>query len=1249
MRKTLIAMLGLVAIGMWAFPAVAGVSSDPPPATEYQPLDGLSGKVGALVKGGNSQTTLSGTALKASNVETRWYMYPGACQQRAAGTWAPRTTAQADSLDSYSVGTMGAYTKVDLSLKESIWNTPTGPAGGSATTPPIPLGSRAIWCGKFEPNFVVDVGYPNQTFQILYVDTGTHTGAGGSYNLTLLMNQSTEIDYDYVHLIGGGAGAVDPIGNSRAALDEVVSTGHSGNADLLITWTASIRSDTPGAASINTVGVPTAVLITGSGTLGPQTIPVSIAIANEHRALYFLFTADCGFSHEDGQWPVGAGVIFDEISVSDNFPSPGGGNGGLYSNQNRNGAVDGGVSPSTNLGILGTYGSAGFMSARVAPGVGDLWQIVQGSFSSTSDQCQAQKNDAADHMFFGVDAATKKTIPGIYNSVVSCTFPVPAGTASIFALWGPYLDLPRDAGYGQMAEYRFYKGGSWSNWENTSAGGGIITSTIKTWVLQGNELAAAVQGDSVQVRYNLQCFPFLTPDGVNCGQVDYGILYDDLSLVFTSGVPAPLMGIFPSQGPQTTFIDGTQGGINCGAPPCWPGIRGSALGTAASHNIAVHDNVNSTLGDSTAIGLATGLRKNGMGINWRRAFSKSSPDGGEILNPGVRASNGAGQFGGFNPNFDVPRMIYRLFDPATLTWSPFDSTELFADNLVVAAGDSIVAAAFGAPNFRMTWPPLDKAGQNLPGGFTINGEPNYDDLDFLPRGCRMQYYWKAVDIAGGTVHQFSSDNIAREVEDLPTLPGSSIKAPDIIEFSVLPRRYPAGAAGTLLAGRNDTPVLNLDGAHTAWSFQYDPMTQALRGLGVRADRYRLLQGLGQGNNFGGHELTGPPDNQRSDRASNYFPNLTEYPLVSLMAGWYRIIIQSSHNRTAQLDDEPDARALEEWWASSTGTNGGDRCIFTSGDDYFNALLNIPAGEASLRRRSYGQNVLGVNSAVGSWNGTVSVAYPTVEDRFSNPAAGPGLLAGYTIPVDGGCPTPNRFDALTKSGGAEFQNAAFYPLFAGVNDVAAVATHTERDVTADNDRNKALGYGFSIQYVRKAGVPNTAANYVRSGVEERMRIMYKFLTSCRGQRSGAPTDTAKCWPCPTDANMTGNWASLPGFQTGQYGPLYPIQDNQAATGVELEEASAAPRVNKLEGNFPNPFNPQTTIKFSAAQAGKVSLRVFNVGGQLVRTITTKAEVGANEVRWNGKRDDGVTLPSGIYFYKVKFADGSESGSRMALVK
>ncbi|MGE5174810.1 MAG: FlgD immunoglobulin-like domain containing protein [Hyphomicrobiales bacterium] len=1176
--------------------------------------------MGTLAQNGNYTATLSGTVINNASATSTWFLYPGACQQRALGTWAPATAIVADSLDTYATGTAGSYVPTDLSLKEKLWHVVTS-AVDPAQRPTILNGTGSLWCGKYDANWVVKVGYPNLTYQILYIDTGAHAA---NYALTFKQNQSSEQNYDYVYLIGGDPTIPDAMGNLRSKFDEAISSGSSGGSNLLVAWTGSIQVSTPGATSISVFPAS----IVGSGTAQPDAIvPVTVNMNNKYRDLYFLFYADCLFSNEDGLWPLGHGCILDDVSTSDN--------GAIFTDGTApTVGTDGGYSGTE---LQGTYGSQGYIAARVAPGTGELWQIVDGGFAATADNCSLQKNDTADHFFFGVDAGTKKTIPGQYNTVVSCTFPVPAGAASILANWGEYLDLPRGAGYVQETEFRYFKDGSWTGWINSSPSGGVITSVIKTWVVDGNELAAAVQADSVQVRYDLQCIPAFATDRVNCGQVDYGIMYDDLYLRVLTGIPAPLLEAFPSAVPQSMFVDGTMTGLNCTVTPCWPGIRGSDL----SGGIAVKDNFNSPYGDSTTVGIATGLRKNGMGVNWKHAYSKSTADGGRILLAGTNA--------GYNASFDTPRAIFRIFDPATLGWSPWDSTELPVDNLQVSGIDSVVTSSSGAPEFRLTWPPFDKVGQNLPGGFTINGVAGYSQLAFLPRGTRVQYYFKAVDINGGQSYVFSTSRVANEVEDLPTLPGSANIAPDIIEFDVLPRKYAAGHAGTLLAGKSNTPVLNLDGAYSNWDYGQDPVTQALRGLGVRADRYRLTQGLDNADNIGGHELTGPPDSQRPGRLSNYFPNLTEYGIKDSLAKWYTIMIQSAHDRTATLENESDARLLEEWWATDTGTNGGDRCLFVSGDDYFNALDNVPAGNPVARRNSYSQNVLGVNSSVGAWNGTASNAYPTVEDRFANPGAGPGLVAGYTYPVDGGCPGPNRFDALTKVGLSTAQNSAFYPLFSGVTDVAAVANMTERDPVTDNDRNKALGYGFSIQFIRKAGIPTGAANYVRSGVQERMQVLYKFLASCRGPRSGAPADTAKCWPCPTDANMTGNWATLTGFQTGSYGPLYAIQDNLAATGVEVSDASEAPKVNRLEGNFPNPFNPQTTIKFTAAQAGKVTLRIFNVGGQLVRTLSTKAEAGANEVRWNGKRDDGAQLASGVYFYKIKFADGSETGSRMALVK
>jgi len=1231
MRKILSAMFGLAALAVWALPALAGVAIDPPKAQMAVPPALRAGAIGALARHQDYTATLSGTIVKQASATTTWFLYPGACQDRAAGTWAPKTTTSLDNLGTYTSGTTGGYGVYDQSLVESLWHkVTTAVPSGERPTSGI-TGTAALWCGKYDPAGVIPVGYPNQTNQMLYIDTGSHTS---NYTLNLTMYQSTEWGYDYVYLIGGGGNAVDPFVPTLDNFADIANNGSIGTNRLLVTWTGSIQASTPGAGSINaTAG---AVQIFGSGAGQPQTIPVSIAMSAADRAVYVLFTSDSGYSSADGLWPFGNGAVWDNISCSDN--------GTIFSD----GTPPSGVDPSgSGIVIQGSFGTTGYIAARVGAGVGELWQVVDGSFASTSDNCQAQKSDPSDMIFFGAEASTKKTVPGQSNSIVSCAFPVPAGTASILASWGMYLDLPSGAGYAQWCEYRYFKNGLWSSWVNTNPGNSVFTGNIKTWFLGANsgsnELAAAAQADSVQIRYNLSCFTYFAEDGKHCQQVDYGVLYDDLSLQVLTGVPAPVFGLYVGQIAQSTFVDGTLTGVNCSAPPCWPGIRGSETPeTPGNTHIDIHDNFNSPLGDSIPVTLVTGLRKNGMGINWKQGFVKSVSEGQVIA-----VTNGA-----YNPAYDVPRVIYRLFDPATKNWSPWDSSALDANSVQVSAGPPPDTTVIGS-QFRMNWPPRDKAGLNLPGGFTMNGVGAYNNLAFLPRGTRLQYYFKAVDLNGGVAYQFSTDNLADEVADLPTLPGSSVSAPDIIEFDVLPGVYAAGHAGTLLGGKTNTPILNLDGSYTFWAANQDlvadPVTQALRGMGVRADRYRMLQGLDLGSNVGGHELTGAPDNQRVRRGSNYFPNMTEYSIRESLSTWYRIVIQSSHNRTPRLEDEPDARLLEEWWSSATpGTSGGDRCIFVSGDDYFSTLLNTGAADPAPRRKSYGNNVLGVNSATGSWNGTASNLHPTVEDRFANPGAGPGLLAGYTYPVDGGCPGPNRFDALTKVGSTDSQNAAFYPLFSGVSDVAAIANMAEKDAVTDNDRNKALGYGYSIQFVRKAGVPTDAANYVHSGVQERMQILYKFLASCRGARAGA-ADTAKCWPCPTDANMMGNWASLAGFQTGSYGPLYAIQDNQAATGVEVSDASAAPRVNRLEGNFPNPFNPQTTIKFSAAQAGQVTLRIFNVGGQLVRSLTTKAEAGVNEVRWNGRRDDGTQLASGVYFYKVKFADGSESGSRMTLLK
>jgi hypothetical protein len=90
--------------------------------------------------------------------------------------------------------------------------------------------------------------------------------------------------------------------------------------------------------------------------------------------------------------------------------------------------------------------------------------------------------------------------------------------------------------------------------------------------------------------------------------------------------------------------------------------------------------------------------------------------------------------------------------------------------------------------------------------------------------------------------------------------------------------------------------------------------------------------------------------------------------------------------------------------------------------------------------------------------------------------------------------------------------------------------------------------------------------------------------------------------------------------------------------------AQPDKFELAGNYPNPFNPETTIEFTLDKADDVTLKVFSISGQLVATIISESmEAGSHQVTFNGRDNLGNTLSSGIYFYQL------QSGEHVATQK
>ena len=94
----------------------------------------------------------------------------------------------------------------------------------------------------------------------------------------------------------------------------------------------------------------------------------------------------------------------------------------------------------------------------------------------------------------------------------------------------------------------------------------------------------------------------------------------------------------------------------------------------------------------------------------------------------------------------------------------------------------------------------------------------------------------------------------------------------------------------------------------------------------------------------------------------------------------------------------------------------------------------------------------------------------------------------------------------------------------------------------------------------------------------------------------------------------------------------------------------PAVFSLAANYPNPFNPQTTIQYALPQAAAVGLTVYNVLGQPVRTLVAEHQAaGRYAVEWDATNDSGQSVSSGMYFYRLQAGGDFLDIKKMLLLK
>jgi len=111
----------------------------------------------------------------------------------------------------------------------------------------------------------------------------------------------------------------------------------------------------------------------------------------------------------------------------------------------------------------------------------------------------------------------------------------------------------------------------------------------------------------------------------------------------------------------------------------------------------------------------------------------------------------------------------------------------------------------------------------------------------------------------------------------------------------------------------------------------------------------------------------------------------------------------------------------------------------------------------------------------------------------------------------------------------------------------------------------------------------------------------------------------------------------------------VTDGEGEFVSPIQSLDMPRATTRLEQNSPNPFNPQTAIRFTLDSKQTVTLAVYDVNGRLVRMLASGVqEMGTHSITWDGRNNAGATVSSGVYFYRLD-AGKFSSTKKMVMLK
>ncbi|MBN2071465.1 MAG: T9SS type A sorting domain-containing protein [Candidatus Krumholzibacteriota bacterium] len=206
--------------------------------------------------------------------------------------------------------------------------------------------------------------------------------------------------------------------------------------------------------------------------------------------------------------------------------------------------------------------------------------------------------------------------------------------------------------------------------------------------------------------------------------------------------------------------------------------------------------------------------------------------------------------------------------------------------------------------------------------------------------------------------------------------------------------------------------------------------------------------------------------------------------------------------------------------------------------------------------------------------------------------GIGLFEGTSFYINGGCPEIKSFDVVESSGWETSTNVMQYPDYNGESGFAGVAQETAENGAGYTAR--VVLDGFSFHSIRDDNLQEPPA---------RVKHLQKILDWFNGSIS----------------EPTGD-------------------EEMISVGTHLFQ------------NYPNPFNPVTAIEFSISKKMHVKLKIYNIAGQLIKTLVDEVlpEGYYRNIRWDGTNDRDREVSSGVYLYKLETKEYSRT-RKMVLLK